>query len=257
MEKKKVLVSGCNGAMGRILGSLIEQTDDLKVACGFDLKEDFSGPFPIYDSSSIDSLKDLPDIIIDFSSPVATDKILKFAEYRNIPIVIATTDLPESTMRDIDVFSKHIPIFQSANMSFEVNMLKNVLKEIAMQIPDADVEITETHHTRKKDAPSGTAKAFANAIKDALNEANKKKESDYTTIYGRTGKRQKNEIGICAKRGANIVGTHTVEFFTPFETLEITHTAHSRDLFADGAINAARFLLSVNKSGLYNMDDLM
>ena len=252
--KKKVLVCGCNGHMGRIVCDLISQTDDMVVCCGYDMIEDFTGPFPICNSiESLISIKETADIIIDFSSPKATNDILKFALLSHTPIVIATTGLSEVTLENISNASKDIPVFQSANMSVQVNLVKHVLETIAKAIPNADVEITETHHNRKKDAPSGTANVFAKAIAKALEEV---KGYPYDIIYGREGKRKENEIGVSAIRGANIVGTHTVGFYSPFETLEITHTAHSRELFAEGAIFAARFLLDKEK-GLYNMDDLL
>lgn len=252
--KKKVLVCGCNGHMGRIVCELISQTIDMEVTCGFDVSEDFSGPFPIYNDyiALLDSEQN-PDIIIDFSSPDATNVILQYAWAKKIPIVVATTGLSDATIINLSTISKDIPIFQSANMSIQVNLVKQVLKTIASTISHAQVEITETHHNRKKDAPSGTAKVFANAVKDTLEVAN---GTSYDIVYGRTEKRKENEIGVCAKRGGNIVGTHTIEFFSPFETLEITHTAHSRELFADGAITAARFLLG-KEPGLYGMDDLV
>jgi len=251
--KKKVLVCGCNGHMGRIVCSLISQTDDLEVVCGFDMVEDFSGPFPIYnDIMSLVDSELSPDIIIDFSSPKATDAILKYAWMTKIPIVIATTGLSNSTLENISKISEEIPIFQSYNTSIQVNLVKHVLEKIAIAIPSAEVEITETHHNRKKDAPSGTAKIFAEAIKHTFEAY---QSSSYDIVFGRTEKRSKNEIGICSKRGGNIVGTHTIEFFSPFETIEITHIAHSRELFADGAIQAARALLN-RAYGLYHMDDL-
>lgn len=252
--KKKVLVCGCNGHMGRIVCSLISQTDDMEVVCGYDMVENLSGSFPIYnDVISLINSEESVDVIIDFSSPKATDDILNYAWTAIIPIVVATTGLSDTTLEDISKTSEKIPIFQSANMSIQVNLVKQVLKMIADAIPSAEVEITETHHNRKKDAPSGTAKIFANAVKDALETS---KGTPYDIVYGRIDKRKENEIGVCAKRGGNIVGTHTIEFFSPFETLEITHTAHSRELFADGAIKAARFLLD-KKPGLYGMDDLV
>lgn len=252
--KKKVLVSGCNGKMGRIICELISKTDDLQVTCGFDMVEDLSGPFPIFNDVNIiaDNEKSV-DVIIDFSSPTATDSILRYALWKQVPIVIATTGLSSETMENISQTAKHIPVFQSANMSLQVNLVKHVLQLIADAIPHAEVEITETHHNRKKDAPSGTAKTFAEAIQQTLEAAN---GFSYDIAYGRTGKRKENEIGVCSKRGGNIVGTHTIEFFSPFETLEITHTAHSRELFAEGAIAAARFLLTKGP-GLYGMDDLV
>lgn len=255
--KKKVLVCGCNGHMGRIVCDLISKLLDMEVTCGFDMVEKLSGPFPIYnDVKSLSDNEETVDVIIDFSSPKATDEILKYAWLTKTPIVIATTGLSDSTLENISKTSNEIPVFYSANMSIQVNLVKQILKIIAGTIPHAEVEITETHHNRKKDAPSGTAKVFANAIKDALEAS---KGSSYDIVYGRSEKRKENEIGVCAKRGGNIVGTHTIEFFSPFETLEITHTAHSRELFADGAIKAARFLLfeKEGEPGLYGMDDLV
>lgn len=252
--KKKVLVCGCNGHMGRIVCDLISKTDNMEVSCGFDMVEDLSGSFPIYNDyiSLLDSTEN-PDIVIDFSSPEATKTILQYVWAKKVPIVIATTGLSSEALANISNISKEVPVFQSANMSIQVNLVKQVLKMLCMGIPTAEVEITETHHNRKKDAPSGTAKVFAEAVKETLEEVN---GITYDVVYGRTGKREENEIGVCAKRGANIVGTHTIEFFSPFETLEITHTAHSRDLFAEGAIAAARFLLE-KEPGLYGMDDLV
>lgn len=252
--KQKVLVSGCNGHMGRIICSLISQTEDMEVTCGFDLIEDLSGSFPIYnDIKSLTDSNQNIDIIIDFSAPTATHEISKYALLSKTPIVIATTGLSNEIMENIKKISDYIPIFQAANMSIQVNLVKHVLQMITQTIPEAEVEITETHHNRKKDAPSGTAKVFANAIKESLDTIT---GNTYDINYGRTEKRQKNEIGVCAKRGGNIVGTHTVEFFSPFETLEVTHTALSRELFAEGAITAARFIVT-KAPGLYGMDDLM
>lgn len=251
--KNKVLVSGCKGKMGEIICSLIANTSDMEVVCGFDITEDLSGSFPVY--NDIKSLTDIekPDVIIDFSKPAGTDAILKYAWLSKTPIVIATTGLFEATLENIEKIANEIPVFQAANMSIQVNLLKHVLETIAKTIPSAEVEITETHHNRKIDSPSGTAKVLASAVKEALEET---KGVPHKIIYGREGKRKENEIGVCAKRGANVVGTHTIEFFSPFETLEITHTAHSRELFADGAITAAKYLLNKD-AGLYGMDDLM
>lgn len=252
--KKKVLVCGCNGAMGRIICESISQTDDMEVHFGFDMIEDFSGPFPIYnDYLVLLNSEETPDIIIDFSAPKATATILQYAWAKKLPIVIATTGLSKADLSDLSAIAHDIPIFQSANMSIQVNLVKHVLETIASAIYAADVEITETHHNRKKDEPSGTAKIFANVVKETLDKVTGK---CYDIEYGRTGKRKECSIGVCSKRGGNVVGTHTIEFFSPFETLEITHTAHSRELFADGALKAARFLLN-KEPGLYGMDDLV
>ena len=189
--KNKVLVSGCKGKMGEIICSLISKTSDMEVICGFDVIEDLSGSFPIYnDITSLLNFKKV-DIIIDFSKPEGTDAILKYANLSKTPIVIATTGLSEETLDNIAKFSNKIPVFQAANMSIQVNLVKHVLETIAKAIPSSEVEITETHHNRKADAPSGTAKVFATAVKEALEET---KGVPYEIIYGREGKRKENEI---------------------------------------------------------------
>ena len=137
-------------------------------------------------------------------------------------------------------------------MSFSINMFEQLLKEIAPKLKNTDIEIIETHHNRKIDSPSGTAKMLAETINEALG-------GDYVYEYNRHDKhekRGKNEIGITSIRGGNIVGEHTVKFCGEFETFELTHTSYSRNVFADGAIRAAEFLVG-KKNGFYNMDDLV
>lgn len=232
----KVIVWGYSGHMGTIVSNLLKQNHKFEYLGGID-KDDYS--FSYTDA----------DVIIDFSSPKGTMKMLDFAVKENIPAVIATTGLNVEQEHRILEASKVIPIFKSANMSFEVALVKNLLKDLAKKLEDSDIEILETHHNRKADAPSGTAKLFAEAINSGLDEPR-------NIIYGREGKRDKKEIGISSLRGGNIVGEHSVKFFSDFETLEITHTAHSRELFASGALKAAEFLVN-QAPALYNMDDLV
>lgn len=251
MKKKKVLVSGCNGHMGQIVCRLIDQSENFRVLYGFDKSAwEFSEFFPCVNLDDIDE-ENLPDIIIDFSAPEATMQLLDFAQKYNIPIVIATTGFSEEENKKIIEAADNIPIFKSANMSFEVCLLKNVLQLIASKLSESDIEILETHHNKKKDAPSGTALLLANAIKDSFADGEKK------IIYGREGKREKDEIGISALRGGNVVGEHSVFFYGKYETLEIKHSALSRDLFAEGAIKAAEFLVNQTEPGLYTMDYLV
>ena len=236
MEKPiKVIVWGYSGHMGGIVSNLVKQNHKFEYLGGID-KDNYN-----YSYTDV-------DVIIDFSSPEGTMKMLDFAVKGNIPAVIATTGLSSKQENKVQDASKVIPIFKSANMSFEVALVKNLLKNLAIKLEDSDIEILETHHNRKADAPSGTAKLFADAINSAFDEPRK-------VVYGREGKRDKNEIGIASLRGGNIVGEHSVKFFSPFETLEITHTAHSRELFASGSVKAASFIVN-QKPGLYNMDDL-
>ncbi len=234
-DKINVIVWGSNGHMGSIVCNLIDSNDHFEFVGGVD-QNGYN-----FDYSNT-------DVIIDFSSPNGTMQMLEFATKEKIPAVIATTGFDAEQEKKISESSKIIPIFKSANMSFEVALIKNTLKDLAKKIPDSDIEILEIHHNRKADAPSGTAKLFADAINSAYDTPKK-------VIYGRQGKREKDEIGISSLRGANIVGEHSVKFFSDYETLEITHTAHSRELFASGALKAAEFLIK-QKPGLYNMDSL-
>ena len=235
MEKIKVIVWGYSGHMGKIVSNLIKQNHKFEYLGGVD-KDDYNFQY----SNA--------NIIIDFSSPEGTMQMLNFAVKSKIPAVIATTGLNKEQEEKVIESSKVIPIFKSANMSFEVALVKQLLKDLSAKLEDNDIEIIETHHNRKADSPSGTAKLFAEAINSGLNEPR-------NIVYGREGKRDKNEIGIASLRGGNIVGEHSIKFFSDFETLEITHTAHSRELFAAGALKAANFLVN-QKPGLYNMDDL-
>ncbi len=249
MTKKKVLVSGCNGHMGKIVCRLIEQSNLFEFQYGFD-KEILEISNDCFTNLSDIPESDLPDIIIDFSAREATMKLLPFAAKFNIPIVIATTGLFEDDIEKIRKVANSIPVFQSANMSVEVCLIKNILKMIAPKLQESDIEIHETHHNRKKDAPSGTAYMFADAILESLGESKNK------CVYARAGKREKGQIGVSSSRGGNVVGDHKISFFGQYETLEIKHSALSRDLFAEGALKAAEFLLKQGP-GLYNMDDMI
>ena len=258
MTKKKVLVSGCNGYMGQIVCRLIEQSEEFEVQCGFD-KTVSEEPKNFRVSSILDYIFDVdtptPDIIIDFSSPEATMELLKFAKEFKIPTVIATTGFTKEQEEKILETANTVPIFKSSNMESNIALLKNTVRMLAPYLADCDIEILETHHNRKKDAPSGTALLLANAIKEALEDSEKK------IVYGRTEKRNQNEIGISSLRGGNIVGEHTIFFYGKYETIELKHTAYSREGFAEGALNAARFLLArfllEEAPRLYTMDDMI
>jgi 4-hydroxy-tetrahydrodipicolinate reductase len=171
---------------------------------------------------------------------------------KKIPVVIATTGFSEDQEKLIKEYSNQIAIFKSANMSFDINLMAKIVSEVAKKLSDSDIEIVETHHNQKKDAPSGTALLLANAINDVFDE---KKEYVFDR-HSKTVPRSKNEIGFSSIRGGNIVGEHTVQFFSPFETLEIKHTSYSRNVFADGALRAAEFL-SKQKPGFYDMNNLI
>ena len=151
----KVLINGCNGRMGQVLVNEIDRFPELLLTCGFDIYDEGKNTFPVY--SKIEDIKEKPDVIIDFSVPVSTFNILNYAVNQKVPIVIATTGFTKEQLEEIKVASTLIPIFQSSNMSFDINLMKKIVKEVAKNLKGTDIEIIETHHKKKIDAPSGTA----------------------------------------------------------------------------------------------------
>ena len=222
----------------------------MQIVAGIGLEEDLTGKFPIY--SKIEDVKEKIDVIIDFSVPKATFKVLEYAEKEKTPIVIATTGFSNDELEKIEELSKEIPIFRSANMSLDINLMAEIVKKVAKVLQDTDIEIIETHHNRKIDSPSGTAILLADAINEVLEN---KKEYDFNRMQKREP-RNKNEIGFSSIRGGNIVGEHTVAFFGENETLEIKHTSYSRQVFVEGAIKSAKFIIT-KENGLYDMNDLI
>ena len=249
-----LLVIGCNGHMGQIVCKLANEIKDFEVIAGYDKVIGEGNKFPVFDN--VEKLKDYlntnkVDIIIDFSLPEATMMILKeIAVKYKIPMVIATTNITEEQQKEIEEASKEIKIFKSANMSYEIKLLEDILRMVAPKLADYDIEIVEEHHNRKMDAPSGTAKTLANAINESLG-------GDREIVKEYYGKRDKKQIGVHSVRGGNIVGVHTIKFIGMNDQLEITHRAQSRDMFAEGALKAAKWLIeNKNKTGLYNMNDM-
>ncbi len=245
----EVMVNGCNGKMGQIVCDLVEENENLLLKCGFDKNVTGEFAFPVY--NKIDDIKEKPDVIIDFSVPIATFQILEYASKNNVPIVIATTGFSEEEELKIKEYSKQIPIFKSANMSYDIMIMKKLVEWLAPLLKNTDIEITETHHNRKIDSPSGTAQMLADSINNSLGNT---LHCEYNR-HNKREKRDKKEIGMNSIRGGNIVGEHVVQFFGEFETFELKHTSYSRNVFAEGAIKAAEFL--VNKpNGFYNMEDM-
>ena len=245
----EVLVNGCNGKMGQVVCDLVEKDEDLLLKCGFDKENTGEFAFPVY--TNINEITEKPDVIIDFSIPIATFNILEYAKKNKVPVVIATTGFTEEQENLIKEYSKDFPIFKSANMSYDINIMKRIVMELAPLLKGTDIEITEVHHNRKIDSPSGTAQMLADAINSSLGNT-------YHCEYNRHNKREKRdkkEIGMSSIRGGNIVGEHTVQFFGEYETFEIKHTSYSRNVFAEGAIKAAKFI-SNKESGFYNMDNM-
>lgn len=245
----EVMVNGCNGKMGQIVCDLVEQNENLVLKCGFDKNVTGEFAFPVF--NRIEDITEKPDVIIDFSIPVATFNILNYAVQNHVPMVIATTGFSSDEERMIEEYSKQIPIFKSANMSYDIMIMKKLVQWLAPLLKDTDIEITETHHNRKIDSPSGTAQMLADSINDSLGNS---LHCEYNR-HDKREKREKSEIGMNSIRGGNIVGEHVVQFFGEFETFELKHTSYSRNVFAEGALKAASFLVK-QPNGLYNMEDM-
>jgi 4-hydroxy-tetrahydrodipicolinate reductase len=195
-----------------------------------------------------------PDVAIDFSAPAATLALARDCARVGVPLLIGTTGLPTETRAEIEgKIAARIPVLVAANMSLGVNLLLRLVETAARALPGYDAEIIEAHHRRKKDAPSGTARELANRLLEALGRG------EGALIYGREGNvgaRTSEEIAIHAVRGGDIVGDHTVLFAGEGERIELTHRASSRDVFAQGALRAARFLVQQGP-GLYSMQDVL
>lgn len=244
----RVIISGYSGSMGKVLTKCANEDSELEIVCGSS-KDDLDVPFKTYHKMS--EVEELADVIIDFSHHSTIDDTLSYAIKTKTPIVIATTGFNDEELTKIKKASNIIPIFHSSNMSLGVNVLVKLVKEAAKSLNGFDIEIIEKHHNKKLDAPSGTAVMIANGVKEVL------PDSEY--IYGRHGrsdKRNSNEIGIHAIRGGTIVGEHTTIFAGHDEVVEIKHSAQSKDIFAKGAIAAAKFLVK-QEAGYYNMNNML
>ena len=240
----KVIINGASGAMGTIMSQVIEKTDDMEVAAGAAL----NGEGGFY--SSLEEYQGPADVVIDFSHHSGTVPLMDYCVSRGLPAVVCTTGQTQEEMDYIAKAAESIPVFKSANMSVGVALTAKIVREAAAKFGACDIEIVEIHHNRKVDAPSGTAIMLADAVREA------RPELHYNTGRSGMAKREPDEIGISAVRMGNIVGTHEVMFGTNTETITITHQAHDRALFADGAAASARFLIG-KPAGLYNMDDLL
>jgi 4-hydroxy-tetrahydrodipicolinate reductase len=262
----KIVITGCCGKMGLRIAALAFKDKSLEIAgavessghadIGKNLGTIIGVENLIVDiASDLSSAVKSSDVIIDFTTPSATLSNLKVARDEKIPIVIGTTGITDEELKVIDSSSKKIPILFSSNMSVGVNLIFGIVPEAAIALgEDYDIEIVESHHNKKKDSPSGTAKTLLKKIAEA-----KGVQAEDVAIYGRmgnSGDRPKGQICVHAIRGGSIVGEHTVIFAGLDETIEITHRASSRDIFAKGAIKAAKYIAD-KSPGLYDMQDVI
>ena len=210
----KIIISGCNGHMGRVVESLCNADPEVQVAAGFDVLGSADREFPVYSSPA--QFTGEADAVIDFSSPAALEGLLEFGKRTKTPLILATTGYTPEQVAQIGAAALEVPIFRSANMSLGINVLLELVKKAASVLGDSyDIEIVERHHRRKVDAPSGTALMIADAAAQSCGHE------------------------------------------TEYEIMEIKHTALSREIFAQGALEAAKFMAAVKEPGLYDMSYLV
>ena len=237
----RAILCGANGAMGKLIDGILGADCVGRVS----IDGENGVPKTFEELGKMDA-----DVIIDFSHHSAIADVLAYGKLTNTAVVVGTTGHTEEEKALIYAASKEIPVFYAGNVSMGIAVLCRLVKQAAAFFPDADIEIVETHHTRKVDAPSGTALMLFNAVKAARPNA--------VANCGRSGegKRTKDEVGIHALRLGNVVGIHEVHIHTGNQSLTLKHESGSRAMLADGAVAAARFM--VGKSiGLYDMEDIL
>ena len=237
----RAIVCGANGAMGKLICGILG--DEVVGKVSIDGENGVAKTFG--DLGMVEC-----DVLIDFSHHTAVADVLNYAKAVRCAAVIGTTGHTPEEKALIDAASKEIPVFFAGNVSLGIAVLCRLVKEAVRFFPDADVEIVEVHHTRKVDAPSGTALMLFNAVKEVRPEA--------VANCGRSGegKRTKDEVGIHALRMGNVVGIHEVHINTGNQTLVLKHESGSRAMLADGAVAAARFMEG-KAAGFYNMESIL
>lgn len=231
------------GGMGKAIEAAADARADMAVNRIFDF--DGSAVYCVREGETSSD-----EAVIDFSHYTMHNEALRYALEKNIPIVVGTTGLSDEQISNMQKAGERIPVLYSTNYSYGILIMNHLIREANKYLSEWDVELTETHHSKKKDAPSGTAKTMLSI----LNEDNSK-----TEVYGRqgiTGERDKREIGVHALRGGTVAGTHTVSFFGNDETIEITHRATSRKIFAEGACIALAKLYN-REPGFYSLEKIL
>ena len=237
----KVILCGANGAMGKLIDGLLGD----QVVGRVSIDGENGVPKSFEELGAVSA-----DMIVDFSHHSAVGDVIAYGKKQGCALVIGTTGHTPEEKELIYQAAKELPVFYSGNMSLGIAVLCRLAKQAAAAFPDADIEIVEIHHNRKVDAPSGTAHMLFNAIRHVRPTA--------VEACGRAGegKRKKDEIGIASLRMGNVVGVHEVHICTPSQTLTLRHEAGSRQMLAEGAVDAARFLWG-KPVGLYTMEELL
>ena len=237
----RAVVCGANGAMGKLICAALGDAVIGRVS----IDGENGVPKTFGELGEVSA-----DVVIDFSHHSAVKDVLAYAKAIGAAAVIGTTGHTAEEKADIFAAAEEIPVFFAGNVSLGIAVLCRLVKQAVKFFPDADIEIVEIHHTRKVDAPSGTAHMLFNAVKEVRNDA--------VENCGRSGegKRTKNEVGIHALRMGNVVGIHEVHITTQNQSLVLKHESGSRAMLADGAVEAAKFMVGREK-GMYDMESIL
>lgn len=247
----KVMICGALGRMGTIIAGMVIENPDLEFIGGVDVRSGMVFDKPVVDSNGVAEFIDTykPDVMIDFTVAAATMVNAKIAASKNVALVIGTTGFTDTEETELLHAIKNVPVVKTTNFSVGVNIFWELVREAAKRLGDYDIEVIEAHHRHKKDAPSGTAKTILKVIQE---EVGNREE-----MYGREGMtKREDEIGVHVIRGGDVVGDHTVQFHQNYETIELTHRAYDRSVFARGAVRAAGWVPTA-KPGVYTMKEVL
>ena len=253
MKTIKITITGAMGRMGKALVQRLSKKKKLKLFSLTDIKSGKTINGIRTQKNNLEAFKKT-DVIIDFSRPKASLEILNYAKKLKKKVVIGTTGFTKQQNNLIKNYSKKIAIFKSGNMSLGINLLEYIVNILSKKIPnDYQIGINDDHHKKKVDYPSGTALMLANAVSNGKNKSLEAMRGNF--FLNKKGNLQKNKINFFITRKGNTIGKHSVLFNNKIENIELKHTAFSRELFADGALNAAIWISKKNK-GLFNMQDM-
>ncbi len=250
MKNTRIILSGASGRLCTVVARMCAAREDCEIVCGVDVAANGNAPFPVYSAFSL--IKEEADVIIDCSHHSVAEQLMAYATEKSLAVVVCTTGHTDDEDELIHKSGNSVPVLKSRNMSLGINLLTELVKKAAAALGEEfDIEIVEAHHNKKLDAPSGTALMLADAAAEV------RAESEY--VFDRHSvrkQRETREIGISSIRGGTIVGEHSVIFAGQDEVITLSHSAGSRDLFAQGAIRAALWLAE-QKKGFYTMADVI
>jgi 4-hydroxy-tetrahydrodipicolinate reductase len=247
-----VVVCGASGRMGQIIGRMVNESKDLDLVGGINLRSSTFFGVQIVEAKDAEALlkRTKADVLIDFTVASAVVDNVKLAARNNVALVVGTTGISADQRAEMEkAISGHVPAVISTNFSIGMNIFQQLVRQSAKLLKEYDIELVEAHHRNKKDAPSGTAKTLLQILDEEAGARQK--------MYGREGMTErKDEIGVHVIRGGDIVGDHKVMFSKNFETIELSHRAYDRSVFASGALTAARWVVG-RKPGIYGMNDVL